>query len=81
MFKTHTQAALRKAYAELETRDGDLRRAELARDAAQQAWDQANREHARLLDAAQTAQGTLARLDADIAALAARREAAAATLG
>ena len=75
------QAALRKAYAELETRDGDLRRAELARDAAQQAWDQANREHARLLDAAQTAQGTLARLDADIAALAARREAAAATLG
>ena len=74
------QAALRKAYAELETRDGDLRRAELARDAAQQAWDQANREHARLLDAAQTAQGTLARLDADIAALAARREAAAATL-
>ena len=74
------QAALRKAYEELETRDGDLRRAELARDAAQQAWDQANREHARLLDAAQTAQGTLARLDADIAALAARREAAAATL-
>jgi exonuclease SbcC len=74
------QAALRKAYDELETRDGDLRRAELARDAAQQAWDQANREHARLLDAAQTAQGTLARLDADIAALAARREAAAATL-
>jgi len=74
------QAALRKAYEELETRDGDLRRAELARDAAQQAWDQANREHARLLDAAQTAQGTLARLDADIAALAAKREAAAATL-
>ncbi len=74
------QAALRKTYEELETRDGDLRRAELARDAAQQAWDQANREHARLLDAAQTAQGTLARLDADIAALAARREAAAATL-
>ncbi|SDE46554.1 exonuclease SbcC [Massilia sp. PDC64] len=74
------QTALRKAYEELETRDGDLRRAELARDAAQQAWDQANREHARLLDAAQTAQGTLARLDADIAALAARREAAAATL-
>ncbi|MCS0612207.1 AAA family ATPase [Massilia kyonggiensis] len=77
---TAEQAALRKAYEELETRDGDLRRAELTRDAAQQAWDQANREHARLLDAAQTAQGTLARLDADIAALAARREAAAATL-
>ena len=52
----------------------------LARDAAQQAWDQANREHARLLDAAQTSQGTLARLDAEIAALAARREAAAAAL-
>jgi exonuclease SbcC len=73
-------AALRAAYDELETRDTGLRRAVLARDAAQQAWDQANGEHARLLDAAQTAQGTLARLDADIAALAARREAAASAL-
>lgn len=73
-------AALRTSHAGLESRDADLRRAELARDAAQQAWDQANREHARLLDAAHTAQGTLARLDADIAALAARREAAAAAL-
>jgi len=73
-------AALRASYEELETRDGDLRHAVLARDAAQQAWDQANREHARLLDAAQTAQGTLARLETDIAALAARRDAAAAAL-
>jgi exonuclease SbcC len=73
-------AALRTAYDALENRDADLRRAVLARDAAQQAWDQANREHARLLDAAQTAQGTLARLDAEIAALAARREAAVAAL-
>jgi exonuclease SbcC len=73
-------AGLRTSYENLETRDADLRRAVLARDAAQQAWDQANREHARLLDAAQTAQGTLARLDAEIAALAARREAAAAAL-
>ena len=73
-------AALRVSYDELETRDGDLRRAVLARDAAQQAWDQANREHVRLLDAAQTAQGTLARLETDIAALAARRDAAAAAL-
>ena len=73
-------AALRTSYEDLETRDADLRRAVLARDAAQQAWDQANREHARLLDAAQTAQGTLARLDAEIAALAARRDGAAAAL-
>jgi exonuclease SbcC len=73
-------AALRTSYEALETRDADLRRAVLARDAAQQAWDQANREHARLLEAAQTAQGTLARLDAEIAALTARREAAASAL-
>jgi exonuclease SbcC len=73
-------ATLRTSYEDLETRDADLRRAVLARDAAQQAWDHANREHARLLDAAQTAQGTLARLDTEIAALAARRDAAAAAL-
>jgi exonuclease SbcC len=73
-------AALRAAYDDLETRDTGLRRAALARDAAQQAWDQTNADHARLLAAAQTAQGTLARLDADIAALAARREAATSAL-
>lgn len=72
--------ALRADLEALDGRDGDLRRAVLARDAAQQAWDAANREHARLLDAAQAAQGQLAKMDADIAALAARRDAAAAAL-
>ncbi|WP_036168440.1 AAA family ATPase [Massilia sp. 9096] len=74
------QTALRGAFEALETRDAQLQRAVLARDAAQQAWDQANAEHARLLDAAQTAQTLLARTEADIAALGARREAAAGAL-
>jgi exonuclease SbcC len=74
------QALLRAAFEELDGRDQALRRAELARDAAQQAWDSTQREHARLLQAAQAAQGQLARLEADIAALAARREAAAGAL-
>jgi len=64
----------------LDARDQGLGRARLARDAAQQAWDQTNAEHARLLQAAQQAQGQLAKLDADIAGLAARRDAAAASL-
>jgi exonuclease SbcC len=76
-----SQAAnLRGELAALDERDQALGRARLARDAAQQAWDQANAEHARLLQAAQQAQGQLAKLDADIAGLAARCEAAAATL-
>jgi exonuclease SbcC len=74
------QALLRTAFEALDGRDQALRRAELARDAAQQAWDSTHREHARLLQAAQAAQGQLARLEADIAALAARREAAGALL-
>jgi exonuclease SbcC len=74
------QALLRAAFEELDGRDQALRRAELARDAAQQAWDSTHREHARLLQAAQAAQGQLARLEADIGALAARREAAAGVL-
>jgi len=74
------QSALRAAFDALETRDTQLQRAVLARDAAQQAWDQANAEHARLLEAAQTAQALLARTDADIATLSARREAAAGAL-
>ncbi|WP_296949943.1 AAA family ATPase [uncultured Massilia sp.] len=68
-------AALRADLDALDARDGDLRRAVLARDGAQQAWDAANREHARLLDAAQAAQGQLARLDTELAALQARRDA------
>jgi exonuclease SbcC len=72
--------ALRAELAELDARDQALGRARLARDAAQQAWDQANAEHARLLQAAQTAQSQLAKLDADIAGLAARRDAAASSL-
>jgi exonuclease SbcC len=64
----------------LDARDQGLGRARQARDAAQQAWDQANAEYARQLAAAQAAQSQLAKLDADIAGLAARRDAAASTL-
>ncbi|MGO4479599.1 AAA family ATPase [Massilia sp. 2TAF26] len=71
---------LRADFQVLEARDQALGRARLARDAAQQAWDQTNAEHARQLAAAQQAQGQLAKLDADIAGLAARREAAAGSL-
>jgi exonuclease SbcC len=74
------QALLRAGVEDLDGRDQALRRAELARDAAQQAWDSTQREHARLLQAAQTAQAQLGRLEADIAALAAKREAAAGAL-
>jgi exonuclease SbcC len=73
-------SALRAAFEALDARDADLGRAVVARDAAQHAWDAANRDHVRLLDAAQLAQTTLARLDADMAALGARHEAAAAAL-
>jgi exonuclease SbcC len=73
-------AQLREDFTALEARDQALGRARLARDAAQQAWDQANAEHARQLAAAQQAQSQLARLDADIAGLSARRDAAAASL-
>jgi exonuclease SbcC len=76
-----TQAShLRADLQALDARDHALGRAQLARDAAQQAWDQANAEVARQLAAAQDAQGQLARLDTDIAGLAARRDAAAASL-
>jgi exonuclease SbcC len=71
---------LRADLQALDARDHALGRAQLARDAAQQAWDQANAEYARQLAAAQNAQGQLARLDTDIAGLAARRDAAAAAL-
>jgi exonuclease SbcC len=73
-------AQLRAGLEALDARDHALGRAQLARDAAQQAWDQANAEYARLLQTAQHAQGQLAKLDADIAGLAARRDAAAASL-
>jgi exonuclease SbcC len=73
-------ARLRADLDALDARDQGLGRARMARDAAQQAWDQTNAEHARQLAAAQNAQGQLARLDADIAGLAARRDAAAASL-
>jgi exonuclease SbcC len=68
--------AVRSGLEALDGRDLALRRAVQARDAAQQAWDGAHIEHQRLLDAAQAAQSLLARLDADIAALAARHEGA-----
>jgi exonuclease SbcC len=71
---------LRADFQALDARDQALGRAQLARDAAQQAWDRANAEHARLLQAAQQAQAQLARLDTDIAGLAARRDAAGASL-
>lgn len=74
------QADLRTAIDALDARDAHLRHAVLARDAAQQAWDRANLEHTRLLEAAQAAQTALAQIDADIAALGARREAAAGAL-
>jgi exonuclease SbcC len=72
--------ALRTDLDALDGRDQGLRQALQARDAAQQAWDAANGEHGRLLAAAQAAQASLARLDADIAALTARRDGAAAAL-
>jgi len=74
------QNALRAGFEDLDGREQALRRAELARDAAQQAWDSTHREQARLLDAAQAAQAQLGRLEADIAASNARREAAATAL-
>ena len=77
---TAQQDALRTRFDDLDGREQALRRAELARDAAQQAWDSTHREQARLLEAAQAAQGQLGRLEADIAALAATREAAAGAL-
>jgi len=77
---TAQQTALRAGFDGLDGREAALRHAELARDAAQQAWDGTHREQARLLEAAQAAQTQLARLEADIAALAAKREAAAAAL-
>jgi exonuclease SbcC len=73
-------AELRAGLQALDARDHALGRAQLARDAAQQAWDQANADHARQLAAAQHAQGQLAKLDTDIAGLAARRDAAATSL-
>jgi exonuclease SbcC len=73
-------ARLRADLDALDARDQGLGRARLARDAAQQAWDQVNAEHARLLQSAQNAQGQLAKLDADIAGLSARRDAAAGSL-
>ncbi|MFC5548454.1 AAA family ATPase [Massilia aerilata] len=73
-------ARLRADLDALDARDQGLGRARLARDAAQQAWDQTNAEHARLLQSAQNAQGQLAKLDADIAGLSARRDAAAGSL-
>jgi exonuclease SbcC len=73
-------AELRAGLQALDERDHALGRFQSARDAAQQAWDQANAEHARQLAAAQNAQGQLAKLDADIAGLAARRDAAAGSL-
>jgi exonuclease SbcC len=72
--------ALRTAFADLDAREGAHRAALLARDTAQRAWDDANREHARLLAAAHTDGGRLARLEADIAALQERRDAAGAAL-
>jgi len=77
---TAQQGLLQAGFEALDEREQRLRRAELARDAAQQAWDSTHREQARLLEAAQTAQAELARLEAGVAALAARREAAAASL-
>jgi exonuclease SbcC len=77
---TAQQATLRAGFEDLDGREQALRRAELARDAAQQAWDSTHREQARLLASAQEAQAQLGRLEADIAALAARREAAAGAL-
>jgi len=74
------QNALRAGFEDLDGREQALRRTELARDAAQQAWDSTHREQARLLEAAQAAQGQLGRLEADIATLAARRDAAAGLL-
>jgi len=71
------QDLLRAGVDDLDGREQALRRAEQTRDVAQQAWDKAQREHARLLTAAQTAHTQLGSLETELAALSAKREAAA----
>jgi exonuclease SbcC len=73
-------AQLRAAFADLDAREGALQRALGARDAAQQAWDVAHREHARLQQSAQDDAARLAKGETELAALGARRDAAASNL-
>jgi exonuclease SbcC len=72
--------ALRAAVREIDQQEQAARRAATARDAAQQAWEQAQAAHAQLQQAAHTHGTQLARLDAERAAQATRHETALAAL-
>ncbi len=72
--------AVRAAVRAIDEQEQAARRATVARDGAQQAWEQAQAAHARLQQAAHTDGTQLARLDAERIAQAGRHEAALAAL-
>jgi exonuclease SbcC len=72
--------ALRTELRALDEQAQAARRAALARDAAQQAWEQAQAAHARLLQAAHGDSTRLVRLEAECAAQAGKHESALAAL-
>jgi exonuclease SbcC len=69
-------AALRSALRDLDQQEQAGRRATVARDTAQQAWEKAQAAHAQLLQASHGDSTQLARLDAARAAAAGKHEAA-----
>jgi exonuclease SbcC len=73
-------AALKEATRAHDLREQAARSASMARDAAQQACDTASADNARLQQLALAARAALNRAEAEQAALAAKREAAAGTL-
>jgi exonuclease SbcC len=73
-------ADLRTALRDLDQQDQAARRAALARDAAQHAWEQAQAVHAQLQQAAHGDSTQLARLDAERNAAAGRHASALASL-
>ena len=72
--------ALRDALRAIEQQEQGARRAVLARDAAQQAWEQAQAAHAQLLQASHGDSTRLARLEAERAAQAGKHDTALAAL-
>ena len=73
-------AALRAAVRDIDQQEQAARRAATARDAAQQAWEQAQAAHAQLQQAAHADGTQLARLEAERIAQAGRHETALASL-
>ena len=71
---------LRDALRTIEQQDQAARRAAVARDAAQRAWEQAQAAHAQLLQASHGDSTRLARLEAERAAQAGKHETALAAL-